>query len=184
MSREHRNQSHFRIGIVKMQDPANGRVRVVFPDRDQIPSWWLQVVVPKTQRDKAYWMPDLGEQVVCLMDECDEAGAVLGAVYSSADQTPVSSNDKWHYSFEDNTSFEYDRAAHVLDIKLSDGAEIKYDAAAHLLTLKSIGDITLVTNEHNTTLNQIIDTYNAHKHPFTDSAGDSGPTDPPSTAIP
>ena len=33
-------------------------------------------------------LPDLGEQVCCLMDENDEAGVVLCAVYSSADPPP------------------------------------------------------------------------------------------------
>ena len=39
----------FRVGIVKAQDAVNARVRVIFPDRDQMESWWLPVVVAKTQ---------------------------------------------------------------------------------------------------------------------------------------
>ncbi|MHB8382567.1 MAG: phage baseplate assembly protein V, partial [Candidatus Binataceae bacterium] len=58
----------FRVGIVQEQDTALARVRVKFADYDQLRSWWLPIVVPKTQNDKAYWIPDLGEQVVCLMD--------------------------------------------------------------------------------------------------------------------
>ena len=70
--------SAFRVGIVSAQNPATAQVRVTFPDRNQMQSWWLGIVVPHTQNDKAYWIPDLGEQVVCLMDEHDEDGAVLG----------------------------------------------------------------------------------------------------------
>ncbi|HJU29769.1 MAG TPA: phage baseplate assembly protein V, partial [Candidatus Binataceae bacterium] len=66
----------FRVGLVNAQDPAKCAVRVAFPDRDQLQSWWLPVVVLKTQNDKSYWLPDIGEQVVCLMDEHDEDGAV------------------------------------------------------------------------------------------------------------
>jgi phage baseplate assembly protein gpV len=125
----------FRVGIVQEQDTGRARVRVTFADYDQLRSWWLPVVVPKTQNDKAYWIPDLGEQVVCLMDAHDEAGAVLGAIYSSADTTPVSSADKWHLGFNDNAAFEYDRAAHVLSLEFADGASIKYDAGAHALVV-------------------------------------------------
>jgi phage baseplate assembly protein gpV len=126
----------FRVAIVQEQDTARARVRVVFPDYDQATSWWLPVLFAKTQNDKVYWIPDVGEQVVCLMDLRDEAGAVLGAIYSMADSTPVDSADKLHLGFKDNASFEYDRSSHVLDLKFQDNAEFKYDAGAHLLDLK------------------------------------------------
>ena len=125
----------FRVGIVKTQDPANARVRVVFAEFDQMLSYWLPVVVPKTQNDKAYWLPDIGEQVVCLMDERDEAGVVLGAVYSKVDGTPVQSADKYHLGFKDGTSMEYDRVAHVLALSFMDGTAIRYDAGSHALAL-------------------------------------------------
>lgn len=126
----------FRIGIVQQQDTTRARVRVVFPDYDQVTSWWLPVLFAKTQNDKMYWIPDIGEQVVCLMDLRDEAGAVLGAIYSSADNAPVDSADKMHLGFKDNASFEYDRSSHVLDLKFHDGTEFKYDGGAHFLDLK------------------------------------------------
>ena len=126
----------FRVGIVQAQDPAHAKVRVVFPDYDEMISWWLPVVFFKTQNDKAYWIPDIGEQVVCLMDLRDEAGAVLGAIYSSADVPPVNSADKFHLAFKDGAHFDYDRVAHLLELFFQDTTEIKYDARAHLLDLK------------------------------------------------
>jgi phage baseplate assembly protein gpV len=125
----------FRVGIVQQQDAAHAKVRVVFPDYDEVVSWWLPVIFAKTQNDKAYWIPDVGEQVVCLMDLRDEAGAVLGAIYSNADVPPVNSADKFHLGFKDGASVEYDRAAHVLDLKFQDHGEIKYDGGAHALTM-------------------------------------------------
>src|SRR5437773_11971171 len=83
----------FRVGIVREQDAALAKVRVVFPDYDQVVSWWLPVVFAKTRDDKSYWLPDIGEQVVCLMDVRDEDGAVLGAIYSSEDLTPTNNPD-------------------------------------------------------------------------------------------
>jgi phage baseplate assembly protein gpV len=126
----------FRVGIVQQQDAAHAKVRVVFPDYDAVVSWWLPVIFAKTQNDKAYWIPDVGEQVVCLMDLRDEAGAVLGAIYSNADLPPVNSADKFHLAFKDGASVDYDRAAHVLDLKFQDTTEIRYDAGGHALDLK------------------------------------------------
>lgn len=133
-----------RIGIVRALDAAAARVRVVFADHDQMQSWWLPVVVPKAQSDKVYWMPDIGEQVVCLMDEHDEAGAVLGAIYSSADPAPVSSPDKFHLGFHDGTVIEYDRVAHSLNITLCAEA-IATVGAPGGITLKSGGSQVTVS---------------------------------------
>jgi phage baseplate assembly protein gpV len=137
---EHRERAYsqnpaFRVGIVQQQDAAHAKVRVVFPDYDEVVSWWLPIVFAKTQDDKAYWIPDVGEQVVCLMDLRDEAGAVLGAIYSNADMPPVNSADKFHLAFKDGASVDYDRAAHVLDLKFQDHGEIKYDGGSHALTM-------------------------------------------------
>jgi phage baseplate assembly protein gpV len=126
----------FRVGLVKEQDVLHGKVRVVFPDYDQVISYWLPILFAKTQNDKQYWIPDLGEQVVCLMDLRDEAGAVLGAIYSTADTTPVHSADKWHLRFKDGAFTEYDRSSHVFEGKAQDGTDLKYDAQAHLFDLK------------------------------------------------
>ena len=174
----------FRVGLVKQQDVQGARVRVAFPDRDQMLSFWLPVLFPKTQDDKAYWIPDLGEQVVCLMDEHDEAGAVLGAIYSSADATPVQSADKYHLAFKDGASADYDRAAHKLAVTLpagatmnvsANGASIAIDSGGNI-TVHASGGINLVTSAHNDSVDGIIDTYNGHTHP--DPQG--GNTAPPS----
>ncbi len=126
----------FRVGIVQQQDTARAKVRVVFPDYDEMISWSLPVVFAKTQNDKAYWIPDIGEMVVCLMDLRDEAGAVLGAIYSEADVPPVNSADKFHLAFRDGANLDYDRVAHVLELNFQDTTELKYDANVHLLALK------------------------------------------------
>jgi phage baseplate assembly protein gpV len=127
--------SALRLGIVQDQDLSLCRLRVTFNEFDQMLSYWLPVVVPKTQNDKAYWLPDIGEQVICLMDERDEAGVVLGAIYSTVDATPVQSADKFHLGFKDGTAVEYDRAAHVLALSFQDTTAFKYDSGHHALTL-------------------------------------------------
>jgi phage baseplate assembly protein V len=165
----------FRVGIVKTQDLVNCRVRVTFPDRDQMTSWWLPICVPKSQNDKAYWIPDVGEQVVCLMDEHDEDGAVLGAIYSqgqSGDATPVTSADKWHLTMKDTATFEYDRAAHNLAVNLPmnatmsiavNGVSISIDSSQNI-NLSGAANINFVTTSHNDSVNNMINTFNAHTH--------------------
>jgi phage baseplate assembly protein gpV len=200
----------FRVGLVREQDAGGARVRVVFSDYDQMQSYWLPVVFPKTQNDKAYWLPDVGEQVVCMMDGRDEAGAVLGAIYSSADPTPEGMTpDKWHATMKDGASFDYDRAAHVLDLRFQDGAEVKYDAAAHAfsatmpqgasftVTLNGAalsidasgnvnikpasGDINFQTDQFLISFNQLISIFNSHVHSGVQTG--NGDTAAPTTPI-
>lgn len=108
-----------KIGTVNAIDQAACKVRVVFQDQDGMVSDWLPVMQKKTLHDKVYWLPDLDEHVVCLMDENEEAGVVLGAIYSDADAPAISSQDKYQVKFQDGTTIEYDRAAHKLraDVK-------------------------------------------------------------------
>lgn len=162
----------YRLGIVKQQDLQNARVRVVFTDHSQMLSYWLPVLARKTQNDKFYAMPDVGEQVVCLMDEHDEAGCVLGAIFSAPDTTPVQSADKFRVSFKDGASFEYDRAAHALAIALPSGATLSVTAngatlsidASGNITIHAAGGINLVTSAHSDSVDGIINTYNGHTH--------------------
>jgi len=162
----------FRVGLVKQQDLQSARVRVTFPDRDQMMSYWLPILFPKTQDDKSYWIPDIGEQVVCLMDEHDEAGAVMGAIYSRSDAAPVNSADKYHLSFKDGASVEYDRAAHALAVSLPEaatlnlsvsGASIAIDSSGNI-TVHAAGGINLITSAHNDSVDGIINIYNGHTH--------------------
>jgi phage baseplate assembly protein V len=136
----------FRLGIVKVQDAGQCRVRVAFPDRDQMQSWWLPVIVPKAQNDKAYWIPDVGEQVVCLMDAHDEDGAVIGAIYSAADATPVQSSDAFHLSCKDGASFEYNRASHTLQVSIPNGGTVTIAANGARITIDSGGDVKVMAS--------------------------------------
>ena len=55
-----------RDGIVSSTDPSNMTVRVTFPDRDDLVSYPLEVLSHGSQDNKHYWMPGVGEQVLCL----------------------------------------------------------------------------------------------------------------------
>jgi phage baseplate assembly protein V len=118
-----------RFGFVTALDESGCRVRVQFPDLDGLESYWLHVLRPKTHRDKHYCLPDVGEQVACLLDGAGEDGVVLGAVFGERDAVPAASVDKHHVSF-------------------SDGATVEYDRAAHKLSVNCVGDVEIVSATH------------------------------------
>lgn len=151
--RRYQNRSPYRRGLVLEQDVPNVKVRVRFTDRDQMQSFWLAVGQRGTQDDKDFWMPDVGEQVACLMDDHDEDGVVMYAIYSKVDTPPTGMTaDKRHITFKDGTQLEYDRSSHVLDAKLSDGAEIKYDATAHAFSANLPSGATHTVNANGATI--------------------------------
>lgn len=113
-----------KTGIVTARDPEKCKVRVQFPAEDGMVSDWLPVIQRSTLKNKSFSVPDVGEHVACAMDKNDEFGVVLGAIYSDADAAPVSSGDKWHKTFEDGTTIDYDRAAHKLHISVQGEIEI------------------------------------------------------------
>lgn len=74
-----------KFGFVTALDEALGRVRVRLPDLDDLQTFWLPVLMPKTHQDKHWHLPDVGEHVAVLLDARGEAGVVLGAVFSIRD---------------------------------------------------------------------------------------------------
>ena len=88
--------SPFKRGIVKEVDAARARAKVQFADEDGNVSFWLNVNQPAAAGNKAYWMPDVGAQVNCLVDWDGEDGAILGALYSQADPPPATDGDAIH----------------------------------------------------------------------------------------
>jgi len=157
-----------RVGVVTNVYPERGTVRVRLVDADDQVSYELPVLFRKTMKDKEYWMPDVGEQVVCLFSgQGLEQGFVLGAIYSKKDSVPVASRDKWHVKFEDGTVIEYDRKEHKLKAMVN--GEVEVQATGNVLiqapTVILIGNLEVVGNIHAT--GSIIDeggNTNHHSH--------------------
>lgn len=117
--------SEFKTGIISERESSSCRCRVEFA-AEGIVSDWLPIVVPGTQNNKYFTLPDIGEQVVCLMDNRLENGVILGAIYSEAD-TPsndVQGDDIAGVEFEDGTKVFFDRAASKLTVDTSGEVEI------------------------------------------------------------
>jgi phage baseplate assembly protein V len=109
----------------------------------------LQILQHKTHKDKEYWMPDVGELVLCIfLGNGAEAGFILGAVFNERDSVPENCEGKRVIEFEDKTRFEYDRTAHKLDIKVNGDTSVHIakseESEANLnLTIDGKSDITL-----------------------------------------
>jgi phage baseplate assembly protein V len=101
---------------VQALDPARGRVRVQFPDEDNLVSDWLPVAVPFALGARAFWLPRVGSQVATLLDEHGEDGVVLGALYSQADPAPAASARQFLVQMEDGTTVCLDPDAKLVTV--------------------------------------------------------------------
>ncbi|MEX3555329.1 MAG: phage baseplate assembly protein V [Burkholderia gladioli] len=113
----------FKTGTVSAID-VSGKVRVRFEDIG-IDSYWLPVCYQKTHQDKFYWIPDVGEQVRCLMDENLEDGTVIGAIYSADDVAAWASADMIGVRFKDTGEVSYDRGSGKMTINVVGDLEIR-----------------------------------------------------------
>lgn len=104
-----------RFGIVSQINSALVQARVSFED-DESTSFWLPILQTKTLKDKFYIMPDIGEQVVCLMDENSEDGVILGAVYSTEDTPVITSEKQISLNLENNSLINIDKETNSLTI--------------------------------------------------------------------
>lgn len=137
---EARMRQMVRIGKVTTVYPDRSRVRVRVPDADSLVSYELPVLSQKTQDDKFYALPDVGEQVVCVFLPYGlEQGFVVGAFFSQADTVPVNDQDKYHIRFKDGTTVEYDRRRHQLTVDCV--REIVVRAASHVQVLAARIDL-------------------------------------------
>ena len=77
-----------RLGVVSSKNTANMTVRVVFDGKENLVSAELPVLNRGSQQAKDYWLPDVGEQVVCLFLPNSNGngvneGYVLGSHFST-----------------------------------------------------------------------------------------------------
>jgi phage baseplate assembly protein V len=106
-----------RVGEVVSTNPENCTARVQFKDTDDLISGDLHILFPKIMRDKFYWLPDIGEAVLCVfLGNGPIAGFVLGSYYNFLDEPKEESQDVTAIQFEDDTLVRYDRDEHKLEI--------------------------------------------------------------------
>jgi len=108
----------FRVGRVSSQNGPKGTVRVTFPDKDDLVSGELPVIVIGSHGTKEYHIPEVGTQVLCCFMPNPSGrgmndGFVIGGFYSEGD-LPEETDPK------------------VRCIKLPDGCYIKFDGAGNI----------------------------------------------------
>ena len=114
---EEKVNSMVRVGTVT--EVVGGSVKVEIHGH---PTHKLPVLFPRTQTDKFFAMPDVGEEVACIFLPIGlEQGFVLGAIYSDVDTPPAAGSHLTHMTFGDGTVIAYDRKAHSLDITVKAG---------------------------------------------------------------
>lgn len=152
-----------RFGIISQINPQTVQARVIFGD-DESTSFWLPILQTKTMKDKFYAMPDIGEQVVCLMDENSEDGVVLGSIYSTEDTPVVSTEKQISLNLENNSLINIDKETNTLTVTFQhinlngninhNGMLINTDG------IKSNSDISDKTSS----MQEMRDIYNQHSH--------------------
>ncbi len=115
----------YRRGIVQEVDAATHRVRCAFPERDGVVSGWLDVLVAASKGTRVYGLPAEGTQVAVLLDEHEEAGCVVGALYSEEDEPPSDSIAKRGLVFSDGAAIEYDSESHVMTVTIPAGGQLR-----------------------------------------------------------
>lgn len=124
-----------RLGVVSSKNPSTMTVRVVFDGKENLVSAELPVLNRGSQQVKDYWLPDVGEQVVCLFLPNSNGngvneGYVLGSHFSTQD-APVKTGDGIRrIDFGDGSYVEHDRSSgnltiHATGVVTITGAEIR-----------------------------------------------------------
>lgn len=140
-----------RIGEVKEIYDKEHRIRVIFHDLQyedkEVLSWKLPVVVPSSWKDMAYWMPCIGDYVLCLfLPFGREQGFVLGGYYADYDSKPVTDRNKFHMRWEDGSWWEYDKKLGEYNFRHKTGAFIQIDGDGGLWLAPAAGQATHICN--------------------------------------
>ena len=163
-----------RFGIVSQIDPINVQARVSFED-DESTSFWLPVLQTKTLKDKFYAIPDIGEQVACLMDENSEDGVILGAIYSTEDISATQSEKQLSVNLEDGSYINADKENKTLTVAFSKMkliGNIEHEGTfTNTAGIKSNADITDKTSS----MQAMRDVYNSHTHTGNQGKATSAP---------
>lgn len=118
-----------RIGRVSSINAAANTAKVVFTDKNELVSGELMIVNRGSMADKDYWLPDIDEQVLCLMlpnnsGQGLNAGFILGSFFSAEDAPQENSADVRAVKFGDGTIVKHDRSTGNLSIKATGNINI------------------------------------------------------------
>lgn len=139
-----------KIGKVSAVYPERCTAKVLFEDIDKVSSE-LPIVVRGSQNTKDYWLPSIGEQVLCvfLQGTLTRAGFIIGSLFNDEDVPPVQDKDKRHIKFEDGTYLEYDIKNKILTIDCKGQIQINAANDVHVTGDVFADGISLKNHTHN-----------------------------------
>ena len=167
-----------RFGIVSQINPVLAQARVNFAD-DESTSYWLPIIQSKTMKDKFFVMPDIGEQVACLMDENSEDGVILGAIYSSVDLPVETSEKQISLNLENSSLINIDKETNTLTITFENiNLNGNINHTGMLINTDGITSQADIT-DNTSSMQAMRDIYNSHSH----TGNQGSPTSSPNQAM-
>ena len=92
-SGEYHQNNVTKRGIVVDRDPSRMKVKVNFDDEDETVSMWVDVLSRSSGSVKTFMMPNMDDEVWCMMDAKGEDGCVVGSKYNDKDTPPSDANE-------------------------------------------------------------------------------------------
>ena len=109
-----------RIGTVTATNPAAMTARVTFEEKDGLVSPELPIITRGSGGNRDYWLPDVGDEVVCLYSANDKnftTGWILGTYFTEKHPPNAAAQDVRRVDFGDGSFIEFNRAAGSLTIQ-------------------------------------------------------------------
>ncbi|HEB1405345.1 TPA: phage baseplate assembly protein V [Escherichia albertii] len=130
-----------RVGVVSDINDGDVTARVTFDDQDNVTSAKLSVIVKNTDKNADYWMPDIGEQVLCIFHPAGpQQGFILGSFYDETQKPPSNTVNKRVIRFNNGTRIEIDRESNLLlvdaigDVTVKATGTVTIDAPETIIT--------------------------------------------------
>lgn len=121
------NWNVLRVGEVVGADPGRAAVKVHFEELD-LTSDWMPVLVQGAHGLCSFWLPSVGDMVVCgFYSDGSEEGVVLGSYYQFSSPPADGGAGVYYTKFPDGSSVKWDNGA--LEIVALGGVTITGDCS-------------------------------------------------------
>lgn len=131
-----------RFGTVSAVDTANALVKI---DLGDLVTDWVPWTTARAGQDRAWSVPDVGEQVVLLSPGDPSQGVVIGSLFQTAHPANGNAAKDWRITFKDGTVIEHDRDSGALNVQASTGGSIRLNVGSTTLLLQN-GQATLTAD--------------------------------------
>jgi phage baseplate assembly protein V len=182
-------------GKVAEVDPKKQRVKVSYGV--DLVSGWLPWKPIRTGKAVVWWCPEVGEGVTVISGGDVSLGEVFPGSYHDDFPAPSDDPDVFHVNFGDDSTIEYNRSSHSLDVVMKGDVTAEVDGKTKLTAkggAKIIGDVEIdgkldVTkditgaaevSDKTASMSKDRAIYNAHGHSYiwSDPGGSSSSTPP------